>query len=218
MSERPWTQARFRAFAAVAFGSSLDPVRDLAEALSIPLWAARGWASGENPIPTERSRRFAEFYRRATRQIAHFRREAWLYAFSPLDEAGESRKYVVHLDDPPTVTAIREDGSPSPGPPGEWLLAHGDDPDEEGGYRQYLIHFPTPQFVCRVVTCGLDGKAFAWEGEVDGVTGIRWRADSDILFCEFQWIDAAPEPEVLLELLQVAGDILMDDVARNARR
>ena len=218
MSERPWTPARFRAFAAVAFGAALDPVSDLAESLSVPLWAARGWASGENPIPTGQSRRFAEFYRGATRQIAHFRREAWLYAFSPLDEAGESQKYVVHLDDPPTVTGIPEDGSPAPGPPGEWLLAHGDDPDEEGGYRRYLIHFPEPQFVCRVVTCGLEGEAFAWEGEVDDETGIRWRAEGDILFCEFQWIDPAPEPEALLELLQAGGDMLMDDAARTARR
>ena len=218
MNERPWTPAKFRAFAAVAFGASLDPVSDLAESLSIPLWAARGWAAGENRIPPEHSRKFAEYYRGMTRQIAHLRREAWLYAFSPLDDAGESQKYVVHLDDPPSVTGIPEEESPAPGPPGEWLLAHGADPDEEGGYRRYLIHFPEPQFVCRVVTCDLDGAAFAWEGEVDDETGIRWRVETDILFCEFQWIDPAPEPEALLELLQTAGNVMMDDAARSARR
>ena len=186
MNERPWTAAKFRAFAAVAFGASLDPLSDLAESLSIPYWAARGWADGENRIPAERSREFAEFYRAATRQRAHFHRDEWLYAFSPLDEAGESRKYVVHLEEPELVTGIPEDGSPSPGPPGEWLLARGENPDEEGGYRRYLIHFSSPQFACRVVNCDLDGEAFAWEGEVDDETGIRWRIESDNLFCEFQ--------------------------------
>lgn len=193
-------------------------MNDLAEALSIPLWAARGWASGEHRIPTERSREFAEFYRSATRQIARFRRDECLHAFSPLDDAGESRKYLVHLDGPASVTGVHEEGSPAPGPPGDWLIAHGENPDEQGGYRQYLIHFAAPQFVCRIVTCDLDGVAFAWEGEVDDETGIRWRVESDSLFCEFQWIDPAPEPEILLELLRTAGDVLMDDAARSARR
>ena len=156
---------------------SLDPARNLAESLSIPLWAARGWASGESPIPTERSRRFAEFDRRRhPADRAFSTRSMAVRVQNPLDEAGES----LEVRRPPRRSAdgdfgIREDGSPAPGQKAKWLLAHGEDPDDARGYRQYLIHFPTPQFVCRVVTCRLAGKAFAWKGEVDGVTGIRWR-------------------------------------------
>ena len=87
------------------------------EASIMGVWAACGWASGESPISLEYRRKFAEFYRGVTEPRAHFPRDEWLYAFNPLDDAGGSQEYVVHLREPEMVCRIREAGSPPRGRP-----------------------------------------------------------------------------------------------------
>ena len=211
MNDRHWTSERFRAFATVACGPSLDAVGMVAEAFSIPVAAARGWAGGDSPIPPEYRDRFEEFYRLRTAPAPEFRRDDWLYARGPKDESGKWRNYVVHLA-PPELACRISDGSGEPetqGPPDEWLFAHGED-DER---REYLVHMLRPQFVCRIAGCDPDGVAVD-DDEIDDSTGIAWQVDFSYLLCEFQWIEPPPPPESALELLRRAGDALLDELAR----
>ena len=211
MNDRHWTSERFRAFAVVACGPSLDAVGMVAESFSIPLADARGWAGGESRIPPEYQARFEEFYRLRTAPAPEFRRDDWLYARGPKDESGKWRNYVVHLA-PPELACRIADGSGEPetqGPPDEWLFAHGED-DER---REYLVHMLSPQFACRIAGCDPDGFAVD-DDEIDDSKGIAWQVDFSYLLCEFQWIEPPPPPESALELLRRAGDALLDELAR----
>ena len=210
MNDRHWTSARFRAFAVVACGPSLDAVGAVAESFSIPLADARGWAGGVCPIPPEYRARFEEFYRLRTAPVPEFRRDDWLYARGPKEASGKWRNYVVHLATPALVCRIA-DGTGEPEtrrPPDKWLFAHGED-----DRREYLVHMGSPQFVCRIVGCDPDGAAVD-DDEIDDSRGIAWLAGPGYLLCEFQWIERPPPPELALELLRLASDALLDELAR----